>query len=381
MTRILCFYLTIGSGHRTAAEAAAQAVPQIAPQAEAVCLDPIHRAWPGLIALLNGMHALTTLLARGVYDREWRAGRVRPALSWLAGQPGVRALFENCLDEYQPEAVICTHAFPALILAALKRTRPRLTLVGVPTDFGLHALWPLDGVDHYCVPGPQARGDLEARGFDPHRITETGIPIDSRCAEAGAMPGPEPGARRVLVVAGARRLGPYVSALPQILGFVDRLGQLAEGAQVVIVAGSNRWLRRELERRAAHLPVPVRIIGYTHDMPSLIRSAELVVSKPGGLITAEALAAGTPFVIVAPGPGQERANAEYLLEHGAGVLARDADEILRVVGGLLRDPARRAGMAERARGLGKPRAALRVAQTALALLNHRREAALGGAGP
>jgi hypothetical protein len=38
-------------------------------------------------------------------------------------------------------------------------------------------------------------------------------------------------------------------------------------------------------------------------------------------------------------------------------------------------------MAERARALGKPRAALRVAQTALALLNHRREAALGGAGP
>lgn len=48
-------------------------------------------------------------------------------------------------------------------------------------------------------------------------------------------------------------------------------------------------------------------------------AADLMIGKPGGLTTSEALARGLPMVIINPIPGQEERNADHLLEWGCAV--------------------------------------------------------------
>jgi hypothetical protein len=69
--------------------------------------------------------------------------------------------------------------------------------------------------------------------------------------------------------------------------------------------------------RPADGPVTLRAIGYTRAMDEYMAAADLLVGKPGGLTTAEALARRLPMVLVHPIPGQEERNADHLLEAGA----------------------------------------------------------------
>jgi processive 1,2-diacylglycerol beta-glucosyltransferase len=95
--------------------------------------------------------------------------------------------------------------------------------------------------------------------------------------------------------------------------------------------------------------------------------ADLVLTKPGGLTTSEALALGRPLLVVNPIPGQEAANSDFLLEHGAAVKANRVEDLPFRLAKLL-GSAKLAEMARAARDLGRPTAAADVCQAVIARL-------------
>ena len=97
-------------------------------------------------------------------------------------------------------------------------------------------------------------------------------------------------------------------------------------------------------------------------------AADLVVTKPGGLTVAEALASGTGLVVVHPVPGQEERNSDYLLENGAAIKVNHIPTLPYKLGEVLRDPKRVAELRANARRIGRPRAAFEVAERSLALV-------------
>jgi processive 1,2-diacylglycerol beta-glucosyltransferase len=62
-------------------------------------------------------------------------------------------------------------------------------------------------------------------------------------------------------------------------------------------------------------------------MHELMAVADLIITKPGGLTTSEALALGKPLFILNPIPGQEAANSDFLLEHGAAAKANRVEDL------------------------------------------------------
>jgi processive 1,2-diacylglycerol beta-glucosyltransferase len=100
-------------------------------------------------------------------------------------------------------------------------------------------------------------------------------------------------------------------------------------------------------------------------MDELMAVADLVVSKPGGLTTSEALARGAAMVVVNPIPGQESRNSDFLLENGAAIKANNLATLGYKVGELLADPPRLARLRANASALGKPRAAFDVVEKSL----------------
>jgi processive 1,2-diacylglycerol beta-glucosyltransferase len=108
-------------------------------------------------------------------------------------------------------------------------------------------------------------------------------------------------------------------------------------------------------------PVAFKVVGYTRAMDEHMAAADLLVGKPGGLTTSEALARGLPMVIVNPIPGQEERNADHLLEAGAAIRCNNLPALAWKLDQLLDDPERLAAMRANGRRLARPEAARDIA--------------------
>jgi processive 1,2-diacylglycerol beta-glucosyltransferase len=264
--------------------------------------------------------------------------------------------FVKYLKTFAPDAVLCTHYLPVEILGHLKGKGVAPMTVCVVTDFEAHALWMEQAVDLYCVATEETRASLAARGANAEDVVVTGIPIAERFSKAG-----DPDAIRkayglrddlpvVLVLSGGFGMGPVA----EILLALDRV---ENAFQTLVVAGRNEELRRELAGRDYRHPT--RVLGFVTNMHELMAVADLIVTKPGGLTTSEALAAGKPLFILNPIPGQEAANSDFLLERGAAAKVNRVEDLPFRLTQLLGSKKLRE-MARTARKLGRPNAAREV---------------------
>src|SRR5207302_3182745 len=132
------------------------------------------------------------------------------------------------------------------------------------------------------------------------------------------------------------------------------LDKVERDFQTLVVAGRNEKLRRELA--CGDFRRPTRVLGFVTNMHELMAVADLVITKPGGLTTSEALAMGKPLFVLNPIPGQEAANSDFLLEHGAAAKANRLEDLPYRLEKLI-GSSKLAEMAAAARALGKPQAA------------------------
>jgi processive 1,2-diacylglycerol beta-glucosyltransferase len=280
--------------------------------------------------------------------------------------------FVTQLKKFKPDAVLCTHYLPLEILAHLraKAKQPlRPMTVSIITDFEAHALWMEAGVDLYCVAAEETKARLVARGAASDRVVVTGIPVSAKFNTPvdPALVRKRMGLRDdlpvLLVLGGGFGIGPVAEVLTEI----NKLPQIV---QVLVVCGRNEELRRELsiqERRQ-----PTHILGFVNNMHDLMAVADLVISKPGGLTTSEALAMGKPLFVLNPIPGQEAANSDFLLEHGAAAKANRVEDLPYRLEKLI-GSSKLLEMAAAARALARPDAANDICQAVQERLERSRE--------
>jgi processive 1,2-diacylglycerol beta-glucosyltransferase len=279
----------------------------------------------------------------------------------------VAARFIRQLKKLKPEVVLCTHYMPLEILGHLptEKTAPNPPLqVSIVTDFEAHALWMEPGVDLYCVAAEETKARLVARNVPAEQVAVTGIPIAKKfgqpinASEVRRRLGLRDDLPVLLVLGGGFGMGPVVEILTE-------LSKVNHALQVAVVCGRNQELRREvavLDHRH-----PTHVYGFVSNMHELLSVSHLVITKPGGLTTSETLAMGKPIFVLNPIPGQEAANSDFLLEHGAAVKANRVEDLPFRLEKLL-DSSRLSEMATAAAALGKPRAAIDVCNAALNLL-------------
>jgi len=276
--------------------------------------------------------------------------------------------FVRLVNQFKPDVVLCTHFLPLEVLGSLKSRTSAVRaaegahhhpyIVCVVTDFEAHALWMEPSVDLYCVAAEETKARLVARKVDGEGVVVTGIPIGGRFSQPidAAIVRRRRGLRddlpTVLVLGGGFGMGPVA----EILGSLD---SIEREFQIVVVAGRNADLRRELA--AQDRRHPTHVLGFVTNMHEMMAVADLIVSKPGGLTTAEALALGKPLFILNPIPGQEAANSDFLLERGAAAKVNRVEDLPFRLDRLLGSPKLKE-MAASARALGRPGAAAAVCE-------------------
>ncbi len=279
--------------------------------------------------------------------------------------------FVRYIRSRRPRLIVNTHFLPAEIVAHLRR-RGRLDCpqVTVTTDFETHRLWAQAPTERYYTATEEGRAYLATWGVDPASIRVTGIPV--RAEFARTPPPRDELCRRlgiaddlpvVLVLCGGFGVGPTEQLLAE-------LARMPAAAQLVVVAGRNEALRLRLERQAATLERrTIRIVGFTDEMALWMRAADIVVTKPGGLTTAEALVCGLPLVIVNPIPGQESRNSDFLLEKGAAIKVNNLRLLGYRVNRLIEDEQRLGSLRAAAARLGRPHATEQIVADAITVLN------------
>ena len=112
--------------------------------------------------------------------------------------------------------------------------------------------------------------------------------------------------------------------------------------QTVVVTGRNQELRRELA--AQDRKHPTHVLGFASNIDELMALADLIITKPGGLTSSEAMAMGKPLFILNPIPGQEERNSDHLLENAVAIRCNNLPTLSYKLDRLLADPARFASM-------------------------------------
>ena len=311
--------------------------------------------------------------------------RIRLLLTrWIWARLAAR--LEARMLMFEPDAMIATQMGPAALAASIKTRRGlSIPLIGVSTDFGVHDFWAQPGIDAFCVAhdtiAPPCAGVAKSGNVDiqtrvqvrvqvraQDRVYATGIPL----LQSFRRPPSQRSARRtlgldverpvVLVQGGGLGLG--VSEISQQL-----LAGLAD-LQVAAVAAGNDNLYTRLTALGSQYPRRLKVWHWTDQMATLIRAADLVVGKPGGLTVAEVLACGRPLIASRVAGGQEGFNLRFLGDHGVGWLVADR-ALIPWVRTLLGDATQLTQLQQQAWALGRRDGARRIAGLVLGMTRQR----------
>ncbi|MBV9579954.1 MAG: glycosyltransferase [Chloroflexi bacterium] len=358
-------YSRVGGGHLSAARALVgelEATGQCTATAVDIYVDcgrfPVTR-FPAIYARLARSHPRLWSL---IYHGSSASPKLKP--SWVVG-PFLRRGVRRRLQAERPDVVIgVLPAVNEVLVEACTQVGARLEVV--LTDWhSVHQFWQSPGVSHYTAPTESARDDCIRFGAAPDAVDVVGIPVRREFADSHTLDrsrqltaiGLDPARFTILAMVGAE-------GSPGALGNLAALARSDLDAQLVVVCGRGRALRERVE----HLParMPVRALGFVEGISGLMRAADLLVTKAGGLTLAEAFCCGAPVVIYDLLPGQEAGNLEYVVKRQAAVYAATPEDLVRITTTMAADLAQRQRLAACGARLARPMAARDIAANVLA---------------
>lgn len=335
--KALIFTITAGEGHNVTAAAIKDELT--ARGAECVTMD-MYGATNRLVHLLSahGYLFVTRRLNRlhgFVYGRleKRKSNAYKPSFTRFFYK-GIAKKAKKLIDDIAPDVIVSTHTYASMILDIAKQ-KYGLTVktVAIETDFTMHpcseeAL----RADRLVVACEAIVPEAERKGFGGEQILPIGIPIRPRFAlshtreEAATAFGLDPHKPTLLLAGGSMGHG----ALFRTLKRLDRAdGEL----QIAVICGNNKRLKKKID--GVTWKKQVLNLGFTDRVDLLMDAADLLVSKPGGLTSSEALAKRLPLLISDRIHGQETRNATLLTSRGAAFLPRKgespADAAIRIL--------------------------------------------------
>lgn len=327
-----------GMGHWSAARSLRQELLQAFSDAGIDIEDLLEYAMPnGSKAVYEAFQLLVTY-GSGLFNTYYKLTENAPADSRSPFEMMFLEKLSALLAEHRPDAVIATHPFCAQLMSRYKaESLSQIPLVTCVTDLSTHSEWINSGTDCYLVGSEEIRSMLAAKGVDRTRVFVTGIPVRPEFKCLSYRRG---GSERHLLI-----MGGGLGLLPRKDEFYEELNALP-GVRTTIICGGNRKLYQRLHGKYPGIDV----VGYTDRVYEYMASADLMLSKPGGITMFETIFAELPILAWEPFLEQEKKNAEFLLRRGMGrVAAKEPEDCLVSIRSLIYDDRALGRMSQRMR--------------------------------
>jgi processive 1,2-diacylglycerol beta-glucosyltransferase len=338
--KILILSATFGDGHKQVANAISEAVDFSLPDVEPIVLDIMHWLHPYLYPVSNYFYKkviknfpqMYSYLYRKTRESSPFSGRLNALFSF-----GMGSMLE-ILERINPKVVVSTYPFAAGIMSKLKEQGLiNVPVVTIITDYTDHSYWLHPCTDQYVVGSEQVKDRLISLGVDPFKIKCTGIPIRQKFINTqpreilASKYDLNSNKFTILVMGGGEGfIGKGISTF-------HAFETLSTPIQFIIICGRNKKLQKKLEEELRTTKHKVLIMGFCENVNELMAISDLMISKPGGVTTSEALAMELPLLIYNPLPGQEEDNADFLVKSGLAILAENEFDLIAKIHQMVHD--------------------------------------------
>src|SRR5262245_56092033 len=354
--KILILTAGFGEGHNSAARGVRDGLARIAPDEATVELRDLFAEGYGPInelvrrsylALVNSAPRAWGIVYRWL-DRKTDYNTTFRRLTRLKAQ------FAPVLADFKPDIVVCSFPGYANVLHEILGAGRVCKCVVIVTDsITINASWYRSPADYFIVANEQSADVLRSNGVASKKIRISGFPVSPKFADfAEARPLPSSNSsRRVLYMINAAKRG--ATELVRRLAALD--------LDLTVTIGRDDGLRPDI--KAAADGRPIKVVGWTNELPRMMHENHLLIGKAGGATVQETIAAKCPMIINHVVAGQEEGNARLIAETNSGVIAQSPGEVVSQVLRAFDNGARQWREWEgNISKLSRPRAALDIAE-------------------
>lgn len=310
-----------GMGHIKCAEALEEKIMSEHPDSKVFTIDVIDYIFPHLSSMIYKSFSLLVTRLPGMYNL------CNKSAARYGGVPLKRTIarkIEKLIEYVSPDLVVANLPVCSKYFSAYKDfSGCKIPLYTYITDITVHEEWLADNTDLYFVGDNSTRQALISKGVPEKKIIISGIPVKS-CFNAEAeyvcerdknhAEGFEDSdcTGNILIMGGGLGLIPGGTHLLKYIN--DHLDLHA-----TLIAGQNKKLARKVSRMFPN----INVVGYTDKVYEYMKEADLVVTKPGGITTFEAIASQTPLYVINPFLEQEMGNAYFIESSNIGRIIRN----------------------------------------------------------
>ena len=328
---VLLLSCSTGEGHNHCARAVRNALETLGSRTD--FFDMLHLfGEPGPIHMESLLNVISTK-APNLFGLMYRAGERVSGLGVASPVYLVNTTYGQKLSEFIRErgydAVVCSHLFPMETLTYVRRHCGLETrCYGILSDYTCIPFLAETELDGYFLPHERVRRECEEAGMPPEKLFVTGMPVDGAFrvpmtrAEARDALGIPGDAKVYLIMTGGIGCGDAIGLCDTLLALPD------EDAQICVLAGRNEELLRGLREKYGE-ESEVRALPFTDKVNLYMRAADVLLSKAGGISSAEAAVVNVPLVHTMMIPGVETQNAEFFRSLGMSLVADSSEAAAR----------------------------------------------------
>ncbi len=374
--KILILSASFGDGHKQVANALRETIRFTMPNVEPIIIDIMELLHPHLFSVSHFVYGRVINKFPQVYSFLYKRTRERNAFSVKLNTfftLGMGSMLE-IIEQIQPSVVVSTYPFAAGIMSKLKEhglvTTPAVTII---TDYTDHSYWIYPFTDQYIVGSKQVKNRLISLGIESYKIKHTGIPVrekfvSTQSREYLAKKYNLKSKRFTLLV-----MGGGDGFIGKSLSTFQALEKLSSSIQIIIVCGRNKKLKNQLEKVLSHSKHNILLLGYSNHVNELMALSDLMISKPGGVTTSEAMAMELPLLIYRPLPGQEEDNASFLVKSGVALLAKNDQDLIGKIESVMKDEKPLHSMKQRSRQYQSKTSSVDALDVIIQTRNHVKE--------
>jgi len=369
MIKVLLLSASTGGGHNSAAYAIENSLEKVG--CEVSLVDALKFSSPILDRIVSGGYEKSAKYIPKTFGAIYKISSVesrKEDIDVLIRQVIGRKIL-HLVQKIKPDAIIGTHPFPLVSLMRYKEKGIiNVPIVSVLTDYTAHPLYMQKNIDAYIIADEDVSYILRNSGIDKDRIYPFGIPIreDFMDTESVELVRNKFGLENkftVILMGGSFGAGSIKDSLMELL-------RSNYDFQIIVITGRDLSLKNKLERLIQDLETKknVKVLGFTKDMPELLSIGDVLVTKPGGLTTTEAIMKAIPLVIPYYIPGQEAENVDFLLNNGLALKTYKNYPLSTIIEILMDNPQRRQEIADRMKRRRKIDASSKIANLVLDLV-------------
>ena len=326
---ILLFYASYGSGHLSAASAIEQYIKEHYPNDKTLkidCVEYIKRSINKISTSAYKNIILKTPLLWGQVYKLLKNDAILD-ITQFSNRFMAKKIFK-LFEDFEPDLVISCHPLGGQITAFLKsHNKTNCKLATVMTDFASHKQWLIgkDYTDYFFVSNIEMKTSLISEGIFPNKIYVSGIPISPNFYKNYDKESIYNSLKilknkKNIIFFGGGSLG--LSSSTNVQNILTSLLQATnESYQIIIISGKNQKLYNEFQKTITNTnhTSNTKLIDFTTQIPELLPITSFVITKPGGLTITECITSNVPVILINPIPGQEKENAQYIVDKKMGI--------------------------------------------------------------